>query len=191
MTPRRGGPLHLRLLKPFTEIGEHKGATVHEEYRVCYDGLTRYIDRVFEYRHLLVALEGETSIHRVQNAPPKAEAAGATHLFIVLPNGRLARAAERKLARVQPVFRGQLFVSPLGRALHLFGQLLKSCDVSITRGHNRNNKPRMTRIAELPSAPPQTLTACQMRAGRGKRHKSGRRSDLRGGLSRNVGRRSS
>lgn len=97
----RGGFLHNELLiSGLDKVFRDHGAQTRHEVQTP----SGFIDLVVMLRSGALAVEAELSLKRVQNDLKKALELPAASLWIVVPNGRLARSAKTRLRTISPSF---------------------------------------------------------------------------------------
>lgn len=94
----RNGFLHdAVLLDPIEFLLRQRGARVHREFRVSLSRSVGFIDLFAVLEGHTLACEAELTPRRVPADLAKARAAAASHLLIVTPTGRIAKAIKAGL----------------------------------------------------------------------------------------------
>lgn len=137
----RNGFLHdAVLLAPIEALLRQRGARVYREHRVAVGHSVGFIDLFAILGACTLACEAELTPRRVPADLAKAGAAASSHLLIVTPTGKVAKAIRKRLADHGNPF--EIVVLPQGPAVqwigHCFPLFSGSIDPAITnqKGHS-------------------------------------------------------
>lgn len=93
----RGSFLHNSLVAQIERAYRGLGASVSREYRIATRSLDGFVDLLIIYNLLRIVIEVELTTDRVRWDVLKAGATNADLLLIIMPNSRLARAAQERV----------------------------------------------------------------------------------------------